>query len=91
MWLAVSQYGVDRECNKRCRANERTHFVVTREGNVIWGPSRSSRQAKEDVSWTEKNVIPLLHSTANEEPLLPQVLWRRTDIPNENGIELVWA
>ncbi|KAK7998735.1 hypothetical protein PG991_014930 [Apiospora marii] len=92
VWLAVRvRYGVDREFNMRRQANERAYFLITREGDVVWGPSRASRQAKENVGWTENNVIPLPHSVAYKEPLLPQVLWRRADIPNENGIELVWA
>ncbi|KAK8031867.1 hypothetical protein PG990_001601 [Apiospora arundinis] len=92
VWLAVRvRYGVDREFNTRRQANEMAHFIVTKEGDVIWGPSRASRRAKENIGWTENNVIPLPHGAAYKEPLLPQVLWRRTDIPNENGIELVWA
>ena len=91
VWLAVRvRSGVDAELNKRRRARPWAYFMVTREGDVVWGPSRSTQRLR-SLFWTQSNVIPIPHNTKVPEPILPHVIWRRTDIPNENGIELVWA
>ena len=91
VWLAVRvRYGVDAELNKRRRARPWAYFLVTREGGIVWGPSRSARQLR-GAFWTDNNVIPIPHNTSVPEPIIPRVSWSRTDIPNKNGIELVWA
>ncbi|KAK3933453.1 hypothetical protein QBC46DRAFT_402324 [Diplogelasinospora grovesii] len=92
VWLAVRvRYGVDDEFNMRRRTKESAYFMITREGDVAWGPSRSTRQLRKNSFWTENNVIPIPHNTDIEELLFSSVIWRGTDIPNENGVELVWA
>ncbi|KAK8048461.1 hypothetical protein PG994_010191 [Apiospora phragmitis] len=91
VWLAVRvRYGVDAELNKRRRARPWAYFMVTREGDVVWGPSRTTRRLR-SLFWTDNNVIPIPRNSEVLEPILPHVAWRGTDIPNENGIELVWA
>ncbi|KAK7924659.1 hypothetical protein PG985_006713 [Apiospora marii] len=91
VWLAVRvRNGVDAELNERRRSHAWAYFTVTREGDVLWGPSRSTRHLR-SAFWTDSNVIPIPHYTRVPEPIIPVVSWCQTDIPNENGIELVWA
>ena len=94
LWLAVR---VSREVRDERRRREEVrrydHFLVATDGGVVWGPSREAREArKSGMAFSKTTIIPP-PGYAGDLPLPGNdwTSWMKTYVPNENGIDLVWA
>lgn len=92
LWLAVR---VSRELRderrRRQEVRPNAYFLVSKDGDVVWGPSREAYNlSKSGVTYSKTTIIPP-PGNAENLPYLEngRTSWMKTCVPNENGIEIV--